>query len=167
MATKWKLAQLESPYAGNVELNTAYARACMRDCLQRGEVPFASHLLYTQPGVLDDTIPEQRERGIEAGLAFREHAAKTVFYLDQGWSGGMRAGWDHLWTIHTNHEVAFRAFLNRDWIDPTLNAYTCHFNQLSMRLVVEYQDTCITFNYNTLERNLHAAETYLDRHGIK
>ena len=40
------LVLLESPYAGYVERNLAYARACMRDCLLRGEAPFASHLLY-------------------------------------------------------------------------------------------------------------------------
>lgn len=54
------LVLLESPYAGNVELNVTYARACMRDCLKRGEAPFASHLLYTQPGVLDDLVPNER-----------------------------------------------------------------------------------------------------------
>ena len=45
---------LESPYAGDVETNLRNARAAMRDCLLRGEAPYASHLLYTQPGVLDD-----------------------------------------------------------------------------------------------------------------
>lgn len=40
------LVLLESPYAGYVERNLAYARACARDCLLRGEAPFASHLLY-------------------------------------------------------------------------------------------------------------------------
>ena len=40
----------ESPYAGNVEENVAYARAAVRDSLLRGELPIASHLLYTQPG---------------------------------------------------------------------------------------------------------------------
>ena len=38
---------IESPYAGNVEENEEYARKCLRDCLMRGEAPFASHLLYT------------------------------------------------------------------------------------------------------------------------
>ena len=61
---------LESPYAGDVERNVAYARACLRDSLLRGEAPIASHLLYTQPGVLDDQIPEERQMGIDAGLAW-------------------------------------------------------------------------------------------------
>ena len=42
---------------------------CLRDSLLRGEGPITSHLLYTQPGVLDDQIPEERQMGIDAGLA--------------------------------------------------------------------------------------------------
>jgi len=63
---------IESPFAGKGETasermfeeykNIRYLRACMRDCLLKGEAPFASHGLYTQEGVLDDTIPEERER---------------------------------------------------------------------------------------------------------
>lgn len=41
---------VDSPFAGDVERNIAFARACLRDCLIRGEAPFASHLLYAQPG---------------------------------------------------------------------------------------------------------------------
>lgn len=83
---------LESPFAGDVERNKAYARACMRDCLLRGEAPFASHLLYTQEGVLDDDIPEERSLGIEAGLAIGSLFKKTVVYHDHGVSRGMKYG---------------------------------------------------------------------------
>ncbi len=83
---------LESPYAGNVDLNETYARAAMRDCLLRGEAPFASHLLYTQRGVLDDMAPSERTLGIEAGLAWGSFAKKTVVYVDLGISGGMHLG---------------------------------------------------------------------------
>lgn len=86
-----KLVIIESPYAGDIEANTAYARAAMRDSLERGEYPIASHLLYPQPGILDEDKPEEREWGIRAGLAWREVADKAVFYLDRGWSGGMLA----------------------------------------------------------------------------
>lgn len=47
---------LESPFAGHVESNIEYARACIRDSLLRGEAPLASHLLYTQPGILDGSL---------------------------------------------------------------------------------------------------------------
>jgi hypothetical protein len=60
---------LESPFAGDVERNVRYARACVRDSLLRGEAPIASHLLYTQPGVLNDDIEAERQHGIDAGLA--------------------------------------------------------------------------------------------------
>src|SRR5690606_3550939 len=42
-----RLVILESPYAGNIDLNIDYARAAVRDSLSRGESPIASHLLYT------------------------------------------------------------------------------------------------------------------------
>lgn len=83
---------LESPFAGNVEGNIEYARMCLRDCLLRGEAPIASHLLYTQPGVLDDTNPEERKLGIEAGLLWGALAEKTVVYIDRGISRGMQYG---------------------------------------------------------------------------
>jgi len=87
-----KLVILESPYAGDVEANVAYARRCVRDSLSRGEAPIASHLLYTQPGVLDDDVPEEREKGIRAGLAWREVAQGSVVYTDRGMSKGMEYG---------------------------------------------------------------------------
>lgn len=83
---------LESPYAGNVEENVAYARACLRDSLKRGEAPIASHLLYTQPGVLDDDVPAERELGIQAGLSWGHEAEATVVYTDRGVSTGMHYG---------------------------------------------------------------------------
>lgn len=86
-----RLVILESPYAGNVEENVAYARAALRDSLMRGEAPIASHLLYTQPGVLNDLNLAEREIGIAAGLAWRGAAAEAVFYVDLGWSNGMLA----------------------------------------------------------------------------
>lgn len=81
---------LESPLAGDVERNTAYARACMLDCLRRGEAPFASHLMYTQ--VLDDLDQAERELGILAGLALGRRLEKTVVYTDLGRSRGMERG---------------------------------------------------------------------------
>jgi hypothetical protein len=82
---------LESPYAGNVEKNVEYARACVKDSLSRGEAPIASHLLYTQEGILDDTVPNQRQLGMDAGLAWLRVADMQVFYIDLGMSGGMLA----------------------------------------------------------------------------
>ena len=83
---------IESPYAGDVERHVRYARACLADSLARGEAPMASHLLYTQPGVLDDGDPTQRARGIAAGLAWGRCASATIVYADLGVSRGMHLG---------------------------------------------------------------------------
>ena len=93
------LVLIESPFAAPepelLRLNVDYARAAMHDCLvNHGEAPYASHLLYTQPGVLDDNVPEQRMLGINAGLDWGAMAAKTVVYTDLGMSRGMRFGID-------------------------------------------------------------------------
>lgn len=84
-----KLIVIESPYAGQVEENVEYARACIKDALGRGEAPIASHLLYTQPGILDDTVPQERALGIGAGLAWAYASDYAVFYVDKGVSKGM------------------------------------------------------------------------------
>lgn len=87
-----RLVILESPYAGDIEANVTYARACVRDSLSRGEAPIASHLLYTQPGVLRDEVAEERQWGIDAGLAWSGKAEATVVYTDRGISRGMEYG---------------------------------------------------------------------------
>jgi hypothetical protein len=93
-----KLVIIESPYAGDVARNLRYLRSCIRDCIKRGESPYASHRMLTD--ALDDNDPEERELGIKAGLAWREAMYVTasgnlinvlpVFYVDLGNSGGMR-----------------------------------------------------------------------------
>jgi hypothetical protein len=87
-----RLVVLESPFAGDFEANMTYARRCMADCLQRGEAPYASHLLFTQPGILDDTIPAERKLGMQAGFLWGDKADATVVYTDNGISGGMKEG---------------------------------------------------------------------------
>lgn len=85
-----RLVIVESPLAGDVETNIEYAKDALADCFERGEAPFASHLLY--PGTLDDDIPDQRTLGIEAGLAWGAKADATVVYVDRGISRGMAQG---------------------------------------------------------------------------
>lgn len=86
------LVIIESPFAGNINKNIKYARQCMKDCFKRGEFPFASHLLYTQDGILDDTNPEERKLGIHAGLVWGRFADMTVVYTDLGITNGMKQG---------------------------------------------------------------------------
>jgi hypothetical protein len=85
------LVIIESPYAGDVERS---ARAALADSLRRGESPFASHLLYTQPGVLDDSVPAERAQGIAAGFAWGAVADLVAVYCDLGITPGMQDGID-------------------------------------------------------------------------
>ncbi len=90
------LVVLESPYAGKnddaTEANLTYCRLCMNDSIRRGEAPFAGHLLYTQPGILNDKNPAERKLGMEIAFLWARHAKVSVVYLDYGLSGGMIAG---------------------------------------------------------------------------
>lgn len=87
-----RLVILESPYAGNIEENVKYARECVRHSLLLGEAPIASHLLYTQEGILRDKVPEERQHGIDAGLAWKKVATASVVYTDLGITKGMEYG---------------------------------------------------------------------------
>jgi hypothetical protein len=120
------LVILESPYASStkagVRENERFARACMRDCLKRGEAPYASHLLYTQPGVLDDKDPDERALGIEAGLLWGKHATKTVVYLDRGTTGGMQQGMRR--AELDGREIEWR------WLDPEQAIRMGHYRKV-------------------------------------
>ena len=96
------LVIVESPYAGNVERNLAYLEACLLDCLKRGESPYASHKMLTT--CLDDNDPEQRKLGIEAGLAWCRKADDRIFYVDRGWSFGMKAAHD----LYIREKLSFK-----------------------------------------------------------
>lgn len=105
---------LESPYKGKdkkeEKRNIKYARKCVLDCLKKGESPIASHLLLTQPGILNDNIPENRRLGIDAGLAWKCVAEKQVFYIDFGMSSGMKYGLEY--AKENNIPVEYRKLYN-------------------------------------------------------
>lgn len=93
----------ESPFAATsldrFALHLAYARLCTRyGATLYGEAGVSSHLLWTQPHVLRDTVEGERELGIDCGLAFaalsRSGSVAHVFYTDLGWSRGMTASRD-------------------------------------------------------------------------
>lgn len=95
---------LESPFGGPyIEENKKYLQACIRDCLARGESPYASHQMLTQ--ALDDATPTERELGINAGFAMHSIIKKSVVYLDHGRSSGMTRGVANApWSIIKPHE---------------------------------------------------------------
>lgn len=87
---------IESPYASDtaagVARNLRYARACMAYCIANDAAPYASHLLYTQPGVLNDKIPEERKNGMRAGFAIGNKLEERWFFTDLGMTDGMVRG---------------------------------------------------------------------------
>ncbi len=93
---KGEFVDVESPYGNKdkiiVARNIRFARACLRDCLLLGEIPFASHLIYTQPGILDDEKDDERTLGINAGKRLIKNADRTVVYDNYGISTGMIFG---------------------------------------------------------------------------
>lgn len=106
---------VESPFAGDVERNLRYLRACLADCLARGEAPFASHGLYTQPGVLRDEEPSERLKGIRAGFAIAQAlGAPSVVYTDLGVSKGMELGIEH--AREWDRVIVYRS-LGGEWAD--------------------------------------------------
>jgi hypothetical protein len=78
-----------------IERNKQYARLCVLNSLLRGEAPFASHLLYDHPEILDDLKLHDRNLGLGAGLVWGREANLVAVYTDRGISSGMRVGIDH------------------------------------------------------------------------
>lgn len=116
MTGKLKKVIIESPYAGDLEKNIKYARLCMKDSLDRGEAPFASHLLYIQQGILNDSIKEERELGINAGLEWGKEAELTVVYSDLGITKGMTLGIDS--ALNNGRDVEYRTLKNyKEFLD--------------------------------------------------
>jgi len=118
-----RLVVIESPFAGDVESNVRYARACMADAFKRGECPFASHLLY--PGTLDDDVPEQRKLGIEAGFAWAVLSDVRAVYYDRGISTGMCHGIIHSIDVANEmsgaHKLTFRSLQGKPEYDAAID----------------------------------------------
>jgi hypothetical protein len=91
-----QLVIVESPYrSDNLDKrreNVLYARECIKDSISRGEAPFASHLLYTQEGILNDMNADERAKGIELGFNWLLKADLVTVYIDRGISVGMIKG---------------------------------------------------------------------------
>lgn len=100
-----RLVIIESPFAGDTVRNLRYLKDAVLDCLSRGESPYASHAFFTQ--FLDDTNPDERALGIDAGLAWGAMADVTVVYTDLGVSTGMQLGIDH--AVANKRSVEYRS----------------------------------------------------------
>lgn len=84
---------IESPYAGDVAENIAYAEAMTIVLAGRGVGAYASHIHLAR--MLDDSIPAHRELGIAVGLDIASAMDFAVFATDLGAkSTGMQAAYD-------------------------------------------------------------------------
>lgn len=86
------LVIIESPFRGDPVINPRYLARAIRDSIDRGEAPFASHGLYTMPGVLDDAVQAERELGMAVGHEVMRYAALVAVYIDRGITPGMVSG---------------------------------------------------------------------------
>lgn len=94
-----KIIVVESPFASKdyaaQYANKQYALDAMRHVFEAGCIPIASHIFYTD--CLNDSIPEQRELGISAGLELAGWADETWVFIDRGVSPGMQRGMKDAW----------------------------------------------------------------------
>ena len=74
-----KLIYVASPYAGDIQRNTEFAKKACRHVMSEGHAFFAPHLLY--PQLLDDNRPQEREQGIEMGITM-------LYRCDELWCYG-------------------------------------------------------------------------------
>ena len=71
-----------SPYRGDTKRNKEYARKLTRAAINNGFIPVTVHLYLTE--VTDDKNPEERSRGMAAGMKILEN-------YKYGVSDGMKA----------------------------------------------------------------------------
>lgn len=88
----------ESPFASmdfdTFARNIAYARLLIREgATGYNEAGIASHVIWTQPGILRDTVESERNLGIACGIVFANMAKRGIighiYGIDLGWSKGM------------------------------------------------------------------------------
>lgn len=86
---------IESPWNGldGGRKAQVYLRACIRDALSRGEIPWASHAMLAWTDALYEADEEQREEGMLVNKAMISRADLVVFYVDHGMSKGMDRAW--------------------------------------------------------------------------
>lgn len=77
-----------SPYAGDVDANTAAARGYCRHAVETGYIPIAPHLLF--PQFLNDADPKERELGLFFGNALMSKCSE-VWVFGSRISPGMEA----------------------------------------------------------------------------
>ena len=80
--TRMKKVYICSKYRGDVERNVEKARRYCRFALDKGFLPIAPHLYFTQ--FLDDSKDEERAKGIEAGVQLLLECSELWLFMDDG-----------------------------------------------------------------------------------
>lgn len=62
-----KIIYVASPYAGDIQKNSEFAKTACRFVMNEGHAFFCPHLLY--PIILDEQNPKERQLGLDMGLA--------------------------------------------------------------------------------------------------
>jgi hypothetical protein len=83
-----KIIYVASPYAGDIQKNTEFAKRACRHVMNEGHAFFAPHLLY--PQLLNDANPHERQTGLDMGIAVLSRCDELWCYGDRV-SPGMRA----------------------------------------------------------------------------
>lgn len=78
-----------SPYRGDTKRNKGYARKLTRAAINNGFVPVTVHLYLTE--VTDDQNPEERSRGMAAGMKILKNCKYILIGNKYGVSDGMKA----------------------------------------------------------------------------
>lgn len=78
-----------SPYRGDTKRNKEYARKLTRAALDNGFIPVTVHSYLTE--ATDDTNPEERVRGMAAGMKILENCKYILVGDRYGISEGMKA----------------------------------------------------------------------------
>lgn len=76
-----KKIYVASPYAGEIEKNTEFAKDACRFVLEQGHAFFCPHLLY--PNVLDEHNPNERQLGLDMGIAMLESCDELWCFGDR------------------------------------------------------------------------------------
>lgn len=75
-----KIIYVASPYAGDIQKNTQFAKRACRHVMEQGHAFFAPHLLY--PSLLCESVPAERQLALDMGLTMLSACDELWCYGD-------------------------------------------------------------------------------------
>lgn len=114
-APKGSVVMIESPYSGDIDRNVRYLQLAMADAmLNHNECPYASHIGMTMHARASKYYCSDydekwnlltREQAIRLSHNIRHRCDFTVFYVDRGWSTGMKAALEYCTKNQLPYEI--------------------------------------------------------------